>query len=131
MSRQQKRAIERKKGKTAFQKLCLAAGEGVGKAMAFSFALASHAGAAEPKKEEPITLPPVVVQDQDSPYVLPQSSLSRITCAADKTCHNRSPIVPQKLIEEQARLLACKMRCAMYPVLAAKQAKAAALKVTT
>ncbi len=68
MSRQQKRAIERKKGKTAFQKLCLAAGEGVGKAMAFSFALASHAGAAEPKKEEPITLPPVVVQDQGSPY---------------------------------------------------------------
>ncbi len=77
MSRQQKRANERKNNKTAFQKICLAAGEGVGKAMAFSFALASHAGAAEPKKEEPITLPPVVVQDQDSPYVVPQSSLSR------------------------------------------------------
>ena len=37
MSRQQKRANERKNNKTAFQKLCLAAGEGVGKAVAFSF----------------------------------------------------------------------------------------------
>jgi hypothetical protein len=36
MSRQQKRANERKKSKTAFQKICLAAGEGVAKAVAFS-----------------------------------------------------------------------------------------------
>ena len=50
MSRQEKRAIERKKRKTAFQKLCLAAGEGMGKAVAFTFALASHAAAAEPQK---------------------------------------------------------------------------------
>ncbi len=82
MSRQQKRAIERRKGKTAFQKICLAAGEGVGKAVAFSFALASHAVAAEPKKEEPIALPPVVVQDQATPYVPPKSSLSKIPRAA-------------------------------------------------
>ena len=50
MSRQQKRAIKRKEFKTGFQKICLAAGEGVSKAVAFSFALASHAIAAEPKK---------------------------------------------------------------------------------
>ena len=54
MSRQQKRANERRKSKTAFQKICLAAGEGVGRAVAFSFALASNAFAAEPKKEETI-----------------------------------------------------------------------------
>jgi hypothetical protein len=78
MSRQQKRAIERSKGKKAFQKICLAAGEGVGKAVAFSFALASHAVAAEPKKEEPIALPPVVVQDQANPYVPPQTRIKRL-----------------------------------------------------
>jgi hypothetical protein len=50
MSRQQKRAIERKRSKTALQKLCLAAGEGVSKAVAFSFTLATNAFAAEPKK---------------------------------------------------------------------------------
>ncbi len=55
MSRQQKRANERRRNKTALQKICLAAGEGVGKAVAFSFALASNAFAAEPKKEEPIS----------------------------------------------------------------------------
>ncbi len=101
MSRQQKRANERKNSKTAFQKLCLAAGEGVGKAMAFSFALASHAGAAEPKKEEPITLPPVVVQDQNSPYVVPQSSLSKFPEPLINTPQSIT-IVPQKLVEEQA-----------------------------
>ena len=73
MSRQQKRANARKQNKTALQKLCLAAGEGVSRAVAFSFALASNAFAAEPKKEEPINLPPVVVQEQNSPYVVPQS----------------------------------------------------------
>jgi len=101
MSRQQKRANERKNNKTAFQKLCLAAGEGVGKAVAFSFALASHAGAAEPKKEEPITLPPVVVQDQNSPYVVPQSSLSKFPEPLINTPQSIT-IIPQKLVEEQA-----------------------------
>ena len=101
MSRQQKRANERKKHKTAFQKLCLAAGEGVGKAMAFSFALASHAGAAEPKKEEPITLPPVVVQDQNSPYVVPNPHCRSSRCRSQDTPQSIT-IVPQKLVEEQA-----------------------------
>jgi catecholate siderophore receptor len=101
MSRQQKRAIERRKGKTAFQKICLAAGEGVGKAVAFSFALASHAVAAEPKKEEPITLPPVVVQDQGNPYAVPQSSLSKFPEPLIDTPQSIT-IVPQKLVEEQA-----------------------------
>jgi catecholate siderophore receptor len=101
MSRQQKRAIERKAGKTAFQKFCLAAGEGMGKAMAFSFALASHAGAAEPRKEEPITLPPVVVQDQSNPYVPPQSSLSRIPLPLQDTPQSIT-VVPEKLMQERA-----------------------------
>ena len=101
MSRQQKRAIERKNSKTAFQKICLAAGEGVGKAVAFSFALASNAFAAEPKKEETFTLPPVVVQDQTNPYVPPQSSLSKFPEPLKDTPQSIT-IVPQKLIEEQA-----------------------------
>ncbi len=101
MSRQQKRAIERRKGKTAFQKICLAAGEGVGKAVAFSFALASHAVAAEPKKEEPIALPPVVVQDQANPYVPPKTSLERIPVPLQDVPQSIT-IIPQKLIEEQA-----------------------------
>ena len=84
MSRQQKRANERKNNKTAFQKLCLAAGEGVGKAVAFSFALASHAGAAEPKKEEPITLPPVVVQDQEQPLRRAANPRCRNSRAAER-----------------------------------------------
>ncbi|MGH7854407.1 MAG: TonB-dependent receptor, partial [Candidatus Binatia bacterium] len=101
MSRQQRRAIERKKGKTAFQKICLAAGEGVGKAVAFSFALASNAFAAEPKKEEPITLPPVVVQDQNNPYVPPESSLSRIPVPLQDVPQSIT-IVPQRLMQERA-----------------------------
>ncbi len=100
MSRQQKRANERKNSKTAFQKLCLAAGEGVGKAVAFSFALASHAGAAEPKKEEPITLPPVVVQDQGS-YYTPESSLSRIPVPL-KDVPQSITVIPQRLMQERA-----------------------------
>ena len=101
MSRQQRRAIERKKHKTAFQKICLAAGEGVGKAVAFSFALASNAFAAEPQKEEPIALPPVVVQDQNSPYIVPQSSLSKFPEPLKDTPQSIT-IVPQTLVEEQA-----------------------------
>jgi len=100
MSRQQKRALERRKGKTAFQKICLAAGEGVGKAVAFSFALASHAVAAEPKKEEPITLPPVVVQDQGS-YYTPESALSRIPVPL-KDVPQSITVIPQQLMQERA-----------------------------
>ena len=48
MSRQQNAPIERRLRK-ALRKICLAAGEGVGQAVAFSFALASNAFAAEAK----------------------------------------------------------------------------------
>jgi len=41
MSRQRKSADERQRGKR-LRKICLAAGEGVSKAVAFSFALASR-----------------------------------------------------------------------------------------
>ena len=101
MSRQQIRANERRRNKTAFQKICLAAGEGVGKAVAFSFALASNAFAAEPKKEEPIALPPVVVQDQGDSYVVPESSLSKFPLPL-KDIAQSITIVPEKLIQEQA-----------------------------
>jgi catecholate siderophore receptor len=101
MSRQQRRAIERKRRKTAFQKICLAAGEGVGKAVAFTFALASHAVAAEPKKEEAFTLPPVVVQDQNNPYVPPEASLSRIPVPLQDVPQSIT-VIPQKLMHERA-----------------------------
>jgi catecholate siderophore receptor len=100
MSRQQRRADERKRKKSALQKICLAAGEGVGKAVAFSFALASNAFAAEPKKEETFDLPPVVVQDQGNPYVVPQSSLSKFPEPLKDTPQSIT-IVPQQLIQEQ------------------------------
>ena len=101
MSRQQKRANERKRNKTALQKICLAAGEGVGRAVAFSFALATNAFAAEPKKEETVRLPPVVVQDQNNPYVVPESSLSKFPLPLQEIPQSIT-IVPQKLIQEQA-----------------------------
>jgi catecholate siderophore receptor len=101
MSRQQKRAMERRTNKTALQTICLAAGEGVGRAVAFSFALASNAFAAEPKKEETFNLPPVVVQEQNSPYVVPQSSLPKFAVPLQDTPQSIT-IVPQKLVEEQA-----------------------------
>lgn len=100
MSRQQKRANERRLRK-ALSKISLAAGEGVGRAVAFSFALASNAFAAEPKKEETFELPPVVVQDQGSPYVVPQSSLSKFPEPLKDTPQSIT-IVPGKLVEEQA-----------------------------
>jgi catecholate siderophore receptor len=101
MSRQQKRASERTEKKTAFRKLCLAAGEGMGKAVAFTFALASHAAAAEPKKEETFNLPPVVVQEQNSPYVVPQSSLSKLPMSLLDTPQSIT-IVPKQILEERA-----------------------------
>ena len=68
--------------------------------MAFSFALASNAFAAEPKKEEPINLPPVVVQEQNSPYVVPQSSLPKFAVPLQDTPQSVI-VVPDKLIQEQ------------------------------
>jgi catecholate siderophore receptor len=100
MSRQQRRANERQKAK-GLRKICLAAGEGVGRAVAFSFALATNAIAAEPKKEETFTLPPVVVQDQNNPYVPPESSLSRIPVPLQDV-PQAITVVPQKLMQERA-----------------------------
>src|SRR5918995_2466726 len=99
MSRKQKRADERRRGKR-LRKICLAAGEGVSKAVAFSFAMASNAFAAEVKKEETFTLPPVVVQEQESYYV-PESSISRIPMPL-KDLPQSVTIVPQRLMQERA-----------------------------
>jgi catecholate siderophore receptor len=85
----------------ALRKISLAAGEGVGRAVAFSFALATNAVAAEPKKEETFTLPPVVVQDQNNPYVPPESSLSHIPVPLQDVPQSIT-VVPQKLMQERA-----------------------------
>lgn len=100
MSRQERRANARHL-KKALRKISLAAGEGVGRAIAFSFALATNAVAAEPKKEETFTLPPVVVQDQNNPYVPPESSLSRIPVPLQDVPQSIT-VVPQKLMQERA-----------------------------
>jgi len=100
MSRQEKRASDRRVRK-ALRKISLAAGEGVGRAVAFSFALATNAMAAESKKEETFELPPVVVQDQNSPYVVSESSLSKFPVPLKDTPQSIT-IVPQKLMQEQA-----------------------------
>lgn len=100
MSRQERRANDRRLRK-ALRKISLAAGEGVGRAVAFSFALASNAFAAEPKKEETFTLPPVVVQDQNNPYVPAQSSLEKMPVPLQDVPQSIT-IIPKKLIEEQA-----------------------------
>ena len=99
MSRQEKRANDRRLRK-AVRNISLAAGEGVGRAVAFSFALATNAIAAEPKKEETFELPPVVVEDQNSPYMVPQSSLSKFPVPLKDTPQSIT-IVPEKLVEEQ------------------------------
>jgi catecholate siderophore receptor len=100
MSRKENRANDRRLRKS-LRKISLAAGEGVGRAVAFSFALASNAFAAEPKQEETFDLPPVVVQDQNSPYVVPQSSLSKFPLPLKDTPQSII-IVPEELVEEQA-----------------------------
>jgi outer membrane receptor for monomeric catechols len=101
MSRQQKRANERR-GKKALKKICLAAGEGVGRAVAFSLTLASNSFAAEPKKEETFELPPVVVQEQGSPYYVPQSTLSKFPEPLKDTPQSIT-IVPQQLMQNEPR----------------------------
>jgi len=101
MSRQEKRAKERKLRK-ALRKISLAAGEGVGRAVALSLALASRAVAGEPeKKEDTFNLPPVVVQDQGASYVAPESTLSKFPVPLQDTPQSVT-IVPEKLIQEQA-----------------------------
>ena len=56
MSRQEKRADERRRNKI-LHKITLAAGEGVGRAVAFTFALATNGFAAEQEKKEEFALP--------------------------------------------------------------------------
>jgi catecholate siderophore receptor len=97
-----KEASERKREQQdSISEICLAAVDGVGKTVPFSFALASNVVAAEPKKEEPIALPPVVVQDLGDSYLVPQSSLSKFPEPLKDTPQSIT-IVPQKLIEKQA-----------------------------
>ena len=52
------------------------------------------------KKEETFDLPPVVVQDKTSPYVLPDSSLSKFPVPLQDTPQSVT-IIPEKLVEEQ------------------------------
>jgi catecholate siderophore receptor len=100
MSRQERRANERRRNKL-LHKIALAAGEGVGRAVAFTFALATNAFAAEPKKEEEFALPPVVVTDKTSPYVVPNLGLQRLPEPVQNIPQSIT-IVPRQVIEEQA-----------------------------
>jgi len=76
--------------------------EGVGRAVAFSLALASRAVAGEPeKKEDTFNLPPVVVQDQGASYVAPESTFSKFPVPLQDTPQSVT-ILPEKLIQEQA-----------------------------
>ncbi|HWO40574.1 MAG TPA: TonB-dependent siderophore receptor [Candidatus Eisenbacteria bacterium] len=101
MSRQQRRAIERRNKKSR-RAITLIAGEGVSRAIALTFALVtSSASAEEAEKKEEFVLPPVIVREQPSPYYIPQSSLSRFPEPLKDTPQSIT-IVPQRVIEEQA-----------------------------
>jgi catecholate siderophore receptor len=105
MSRQEKRANERRRNKI-LHKITLAAGEGVGRAVAFTFALATNGFAAEPKvaepkKEEEFALPQVTVTEQKSPYVVPSLGLQRLPEPVQDIPQSIT-IVPRQIIEEQA-----------------------------
>ena len=102
MSRQEKRAKERRRNKL-FRKITLTAGEGVGRAVAFTFALATNAFAAdpEPKKEDTFTLPQVTVTEEKSPYVVPNLGLQRLPEPVQRIPQSIT-IVPQQIIQEQA-----------------------------
>jgi outer membrane receptor for monomeric catechols len=102
MSRQEKRANERRRSKI-LHKIALAAGEGVGRAVAFTFALATNAFAAEPepKKEDTFTLPQVTVTDKTNPYVVPNLGLQRLPEPVQNIPQSIT-IVPQQIIQEQA-----------------------------
>jgi catecholate siderophore receptor len=101
MSRQEKRANERRRSKI-LHRMTLAAGEGVGRAVAFTFALAANGFAAEQeKKEEEFALPPVVVTEQGSPYVVPKLELERLPEPVQDIPQSIT-IVPREIIEEQS-----------------------------
>src|SRR6185295_19225481 len=70
--------------------------EGVGRAVAFSLALASRSVAGEPEKEEDtFNLPPVVVQDQGASYVAPESTFSKFPVPLQDTPQSVT-ILPEK-----------------------------------
>ena len=100
MSRQEKRADERRRNKI-LHKITLAAGEGVGRAVAFTFALATNGFAAEQEKKEEFALPPVVVTDQSNPYVVPNLGLQRLPEPVQNIPQSIT-IVPRQILEEQA-----------------------------
>ncbi len=110
MSRQEKRANERRRNKL-LHKITLAAGEGVGRAVAFTFALATNGFAAEPKaaepkpaeqqKQEEFTLPQVTVTEEKSPYVVPNLGLQRLPEPVQDIPQSIT-IVPREIMNEQA-----------------------------
>jgi catecholate siderophore receptor len=100
MSRQEKRANERRRNKI-LHKITLAAGEGVGRAVAFTLALATNGFAAEQEKKEEFALPPVVVTDQVNPYVVPNLGLQRLPEPVQNIPQSIT-IVPRQILEEQA-----------------------------
>ena len=124
MSRQQKRANERRLRKTAFQKISLAAGEGVGRAVAFSFALASNAFAAEPKKEEPIRAAAGGRARSKQPVRRARILAIEIPRCHSKRYRNRSPSCRKNSSKNRPAPL-CAMRCAMCPASLSPPAKAA------
>src|SRR5215510_14564896 len=109
MIRQEKRANERRRNKI-LHKIALAAGEGVGRAVAFTFALATNGFAAEPKatepkpaeqqKQEEFTLPQVTVTEQKSPYVVPKLGLQRLPEPVQDIPQSIT-IVPRQIMDEQ------------------------------
>ena len=88
MSRQQKRADERRRGKRLL-KICLAAGEGVSKAVAFSFALTSNAFAAEVKKRSQLPCRRSSCKTKITRMYRPNLHYRAFPCRC-KTCRNRS-----------------------------------------
>src|SRR5262249_46189687 len=79
--------------------------EGVGRAVAFTFALATNGFAAEPqvaepKKEEEFALPQVTVTEQKSPYVIPNLGLQRLPEPVQDIPQSIT-IVPRQIMDEQ------------------------------
>src|SRR5262245_44027452 len=110
MSRQGKRAKERRRNKN-LHKITLAAGDGVGRAVAMTFALATNGFAAERKaaepkpaeqqKQEEFALPQVTVTEQKSPYVVPDLGLQRLPEPVQDIPQSIT-IIPRQIIQEQA-----------------------------
>ena len=129
MSRQQKRANERKKSKTAFQKICLAAGEGVGRAVAFSLRAGQQrlrGGAEERGTYHRCRRWSCKTKTTPTSCPNPRYRNSRYH---SKTCRNRSPSCRKNSSKNRPAPL-CAMRCAMCLASPSPPAKAAELRVT-